>query len=153
MNNENILILEKQAQKHDRYCAAALLELRQTSQSAQAAQLLQANQPLISKLRDNGGLTSVSLLQMPALARAVEQEVARGLAQPEWLDPATREQLFRLADAQLQLQHTAPLIRRSRAQPILDALRAELMRKTLNFEPADLKKCERNFSQLSKTKK
>ena len=133
-----------------------MIELRQSANSTQAARLLKANEKLTTKLQQNGVLAYPSLSQISLLAKAFDKENQIGLKLPSWLDQSEKKQIRELAEQQLKLNYQKAIVKNSAVVELLDDLRTDLLKTTLEFQPQDVKKGKLTFflskTLLSKTK-
>lgn len=128
----------------NKFCYAALVELRESTNSIQSAKLLKEHDKLIEKLKENGGLIQPNLSHIAYLAKALDQEDQRGLKLPNWIDQSTRTQIRTLANKQQKLNYQKSIVRNSILAELLNDLRTDLLQATLEFQPNDVKKCKAN---------
>lgn len=120
-----------------RICASGLIELRRSASSAASIRLLNKHSQLVAQMRSRGGVPDVNAIHFSLLSRILIQYQQRGLSLPDWLNNETQKQIRQLAQESLQEMLQKPAIRALLVGPVLEKVKADLIRTALDFEPND----------------
>jgi hypothetical protein len=127
------------------FCTAGLIELRKSSKSSEAADLLLKHRQLVENLKRNGGMTDLNAIHFELLSRILIQEQNRNLNLPKWISNDTQQEIRQLAQDSLKQLLDKPAIRALLVGPIIQKIKYQIVQAALDFRPNDTLRSKQCF--------